>query len=509
MLNFPKWKILLILSVCFFGVVFALPNITDNKLLRYITNKSVNLGLDLKGGSHLLLEVGVEEYLSEQLDVLKDLIRKELRNNKIGYYGLKVIDKKINLSLRDIDQANQAKKIIQVLSTDLVISESDKILFVNYDTQFLKKLSDSVVNQSIEIIRRRVDETGTKEPSIQRQGEKYILLQVPGLENPDHLKSLLGKTAKLSFHLVSEQSADSSLKDKIFINDENSGREYVLYKKAIITGDMLNDAQATFNDKSQAVVSFKFNTIGAKKFADATRENVGKLIAIVLDNSVISAAVINEPILGGSGIISGNFTVKSANDLALLLRAGALPAPLKVIEERVVGPSLGRDSIESGKVAAIISMVAITVFMFLTYGIFGIFANIALVFNMVFIIAALSLLQATLTLPGIAGIILTMGMAVDANVLIFERIREEAKLKLSVFATIEKGFKHAFATIFDSNITTIIAAGLLYIFGSGTIKGFAVTLIIGIIISLFSAITLTRLMLVTWVKYKRPKHIYL
>ena len=362
-------------------------------------------------------------------------------------------------------------------------------------------------------MRRRIDETGVREPTIQRQGTDRILVQLPGVDDPDRIKALLGQTAKMVFRLVDvSKSANEAIATKVPSGSEllaplmESASEpslYLVKKRVMVSGEHLIDAQATFQD-GQPVVSFRFDTNGSKRFGKVTSENVNRPFAIILDNKVISAPVIREPILGGSGIISGSFTVKTANDLALLLRAGALPAPLTVLEERTVGPGLGFDSIEAGKLASIIGLCLVIIFMVVAYGLFGIFANLALFFNIVIILGALSALQATLTLPGIAGIVLTIGMAVDANVLIFERIREEVLLGRTPISAIDAGYKRALTTIIDSNLTTLFAAICLYSFGSGPIKGFAVTLAIGILTSMFTSIMLTRFLIVLWLRRKRP-----
>ncbi|MBV8934281.1 MAG: protein translocase subunit SecD, partial [Alphaproteobacteria bacterium] len=372
------------------------------------------------------------------------------------------------------------------------------------------------VDQSIEIIRRRIDETGTKEPTIQREGSDRILVQLPGVDNPEHVKALLGRTAKLTFQLVDTTvSLEDARRGRLPPGSEvlpaeegRAGRSgpaaYVVRKRVMVGGDTLVDAQPTFQN-NEPVVSFRFDSAGAKRFGDATRENVGKPFAIVLDNKVISAPVIREPILGGSGIISGSFTVQSASDLALLLRAGALPAPITILEERTVGPDLGADSIHAGAVASIVGVILVVVFMFLFYGLFGVFADIALIFNLCLMLGSLSLLGATLTLPGIAGIALTMGMAVDANVLIYERIREEVRAGRTMLSALDAGFKRAFGTILDSHITTLVAGALMFWLGSGPVKGFAVTLSIGVLTSLFSAILVTRLLIVTWLRQWKPR----
>ncbi len=514
MAQFPRWKVIIIFIICLFGIVFAMPNFISTKLMDNLPTwwpkQTMNLGLDLRGGSHLLLEVDFPYYLSDQLTNLQDELRKELRQEKIGYTNLSVSSNAVSFVLRDKLQLEKALKLTKK-NKDLSVYVDEEKLIVKFNEEYLKSLQLKLVEQSIEIIRRRVDETGTKEPIIQRQGEDKVLLQVPGLDDPEHLKKLLGQTAKMTFHLVNEKAMqgepvpfDTMLMD---LEGDENGRSYkvAIYKKIALNGDLLSNAMVSFDQYSKPVVAFEFNNLGAKRFAEITSQNIGKQLAIVLDNKVICAPNISTPIVGGSGHITGGYTAQSANDLALLLRAGALPAPLKVIEERTVGPSLGADSIESGSLAAIISVLAVVIFMIFMYGIFGIFANIALFFNLTLLIALLSLLQATLTLPGIAGIVLTMGMSVDANVLIFERIREESKNGLMAFSALDRGFNQAFNTIIDSNLTTILVGAFLYSFGSGAVKGFAVTLVLGIATSMFSAITLTRLMAVKWTHSYRPK----
>jgi preprotein translocase subunit SecD len=370
------------------------------------------------------------------------------------------------------------------------------------------------VEQSIQIIERRVNELGTVEPSIQRQGIDRVLVQVPGLQDPQRLKEILGKTAKLTFRMVDMSiSADQAAQGRVppesdlMYGPQKEGRPpYVIEKRTVVSGEDLTDAQPGFDQRtSEPIVSFKFNTNGARRFAQATQENVGRPFAIVLDNEVISAPVIREPILGGSGQISGNFTIEQANDLAILLRAGALPAPLTIIEERTVGAGLGQDSIEKGVRAAWIGAAAVVIFMFATYGLFGIFANLAVIINVIMIIGILSLLNATLTLPGIAGIVLTVGMAVDSNVLIYERVREEVRGGRTAISALDAGFTRALATILDSNITTFIAAAVLFFIGSGPVRGFALTLGIGIITTVFTAFTLTRVMVAAWFWWFRPQ----
>lgn len=516
MLHFPRWKIILTFLVCLAGILVALPNFLSTelreKLPSWLPSNTINLGLDLQGGSYLLLEVKVDEYLKEQVVTLEEDIRKILRQQRIGYQNLRHNATNVSFSLRDATVASRVEDLIREANRDVLLDESSGVISAEFSEDYVKDARRKVMEQSIEIVRRRVDETGTREPIIQRQGDTRILLQVPGLDNPERLKLLLGKTAKLTFHLLDENTpVEQAMKGRLPVTselmkseDKEDQRYYVVQRNVMLSGDALVDARATVGEM-EPIVNFRFNTTGARKFADITKENVGHPFAIVLDNAVISAPVIREPILGGSGQISGNFTVQSANDLALLLRAGSLPAPLEILEERTVGPSLGADSIAAGKKASIIGVIFVVVLMVAMYPRFGWFANVALVMNLILSLAVMSLLQATLTLPGIAGIVLTMGMAVDANVLINERIRDELALGRSPFSAIDHGFRHAFSTITDANVTTLIAAFLLYIFGTGSVKGFGVTLSIGILSSMFTAVLLTRLMMVIWLKKARPK----
>jgi len=520
MLYFANWKILQICGVCALGVLFSLPNLFSPGQLSWIPasvpHRQVALGLDLRGGSYLLLQVDVAAAERDQLNSIVDNVRDTLLTAKVRYTGLKVDGDAIVFTIGDGSQIEDARaalgKIDKSLTVDIGPDGAGKVQF---SAQATEARRSQAVEQSIEIIRRRIDETGTKEPTIQRQGTDRILVELPGIDNPEHVKALLGKTAKLTFQLVDasvtvDQARKSMPPGDEILQSVDSARggqtAYVLKKKIMVGGDTLVDAQTTFQN-NEPVVSFRFDSAGARRFGDATRDNVGKLFAIVLDNKVISAPVIKEPILGGSGIISGSFTVQSASDLALLLRAGALPAPITILEERTVGPDLGADSIHAGAVASVVGVVLVIVFMFLFYGLFGLFADVALLFNLCIMLGALSLLGATLTLPGIAGIALTMGMAVDANVLIYERIREEMRSGRTMLSSLEAGFTRAFGTILDSHVTTLVAGILLYWLGSGPIKGFAVTLSIGVLTSLFSAILVTRLQIVSWLRRSKPKAI--
>lgn len=507
------WKVITTILFSIIAVIYVLPNFAATKY-DWLPGNKVNLGLDLRGGSHLLLDVDFDGYLDELGLSMAESLKKYLRQQKIGYRNLVTDKSTVKFDIRSVDDFKDVKKIIQNIDANLDVGIVNLTVTMSYNEYHLNQLQDKVIDQSIEIVRMRVDSTGTKEPTIQRQGTNHILLQVPGEEDPTKLKNLLGQTAKLTFHLVDEtanmdKAASGNVPPGSMLSKrvERDGIErlIVIKKKVIASGDELTNAAVSFNKDSIPVVSFSFNQIGAKKFGEATSKNRGKRLAIILDGKVLSDPVINDPILGGDGIITGNFTVDSASELALLLRAGALPTQLKVVEERTIGPNLGTDSIESGKFAALIGFILVVVFMVWAYGILGIFANITLVIDLVFIMALLSILQATLTLPGIAGIILTIGMAVDANVLIYERIKEELAKGCSNLYAVKVGFDTAFATIMDSNVTTLIAAFLLYTFGVGAIKGFAVTLTIGIVASMYGALVITKLMIDLWLKYGRPK----
>jgi preprotein translocase subunit SecD len=520
MLRFPPWKIVLVLGVCLFGLIYSLPNLFSREQMAampsWLPHQQINLGLDLQGGSHLLLEVGLGAVTGERLETLVDDVRRLLRSARIGYRGLGRRGDAVMFTLTDPGTTAQALEVLDELDPSTITPElqfvdaGDGRIEIRLTESAAAELRESAVLQSLEVVRRRIDEIGTREPTIQRQGSDRILVQVPGEKNPDAIKRLLGKTAKLTFHLVDldtsvEQALSGALPpgSELLPSDEEGRPQIVVRKRVEVSGENLIDAQPTYQ-QNQPVVSFRFDSVGARKFGDVTRDHVGELLAIVLDGRVISSPRIREPILGGSGIISGSFTVQSANELAILLRAGALPAPLEIIEERTVGPDLGADSIAAGKWAGVIGLVFVVVLMAVYYGLFGLFADLALIINLFLIVAALSVIGATLTLPGIAGIVLTIGMAVDANVLIFERIREEARVGRSPMSAIDSGYREAMRTIIDANLTTLIAAILLYAFGSGPVRGFAVTLGIGIVTSMFTAISFTRLLMATWLRRTRP-----
>jgi len=532
MLYFPRWKYTLIALTCALGFLLSAPNLVSKDALSglpdWLPSNQVNLGLDLQGGVHLLLQVDVDTVLSDRLEALEGDVRQTLRDARIGYTGLGTANERVSVRIRNPEDVPRALELLQELSvpittnvfsavpeSDIDISETGGRISLNYtETARLQRLQ-SVLEQSIEIVRRRIDELGTNEPIIQRQGADRILVQVPGFDDPQRLIDIIGQTAQMNFHLVdSSISVIEAIQNRpppgsvVLPLIDGSGGQILIRRRVMVSGESLVDAQPSFDQQTnEPVVSFRFDASGAKRFADTTQANVGRPFAIVLDNQVISAPVIREPILGGSGQISGGFTVTQANDLAILLRAGALPAPLTVLEERTVGPGLGADSIAAGEIAAIIGFAAVILFIIAVYGLFGIFANVALIINVALIFGALSLLQATLTLPGIAGIVLTIGMAVDANVLIFERIKEEARAGKTPINAIDVGYSRALGTILDANITTFIAAAILFQMGSGPVRGFAVTLAIGIITSVFTAFTVTRLFVSVWLKNRRPSEV--
>jgi protein-export membrane protein SecD len=511
MLHFPKWKIILVLGVLIIGTLLAIPSMLPRAVVDalpgWLPKQTVNLGLDLQGGSHLLLEVGMDQLIDERLDGVVDEVRTKLRTAKIGYANLSKSNGAVTVTLTDPNSVDAARKELSpALNEGMEINADGPVLTLHYTDAGLTQLKSRTVEQSIEVVRRRIDEGGTKEPTIIRQGEDRIVVQVPGEDNPEELKKKLKTQAKMTFQMVQGPGGQGTpppgMED---LREEDTGEVLRVEKRVLVAGENLTDAQQSFDQSSLPVVNFKFDSLGARKFGDATLKNVGKRFAIVLDNKIISAPVIKDAILGGSGVISGHFTVESARDLALLLRAGALPAPLTVIEERTVGADLGADSIEAGKRACIIAIVGIVVAMVVLYGIFGIFANVALIFNGILTLGGLSALGATLTLPGIAGIVLTLGMAVDANVLILERVKEEVRNGRSAITAMEFGYREALGTIIDSHVTTLISTLLLFMLGSGPIKGFAVALLIGVSISLFTALLVTQLMTSFWLRRTRPK----
>jgi preprotein translocase subunit SecD len=531
MLYFTRWNALAIILTALVVCLCAVPNFFPEATVKTWpgwAQRRLVLGLDLQGGSYLLLEVDANAVKKDKLDQLRDDVRRTLRDAKIVYTGLANKPDSVEVHItKDTDlpiALSKLRELSQPLG-GLLGSNGQRSLDVSDAGGGLIRLTippaaiaDRVrqaVEQSITIVEKRVNELGTVEPLIQRQGTDRILVQVPGLGDPTRLIKILGQTAKMDFRMVdSSVPPDEAIQGKVppdsevLPSAENPNIPYVIKKQVLVSGGDLTDAQPGFDQRSgQPIVSFKFNSSGSRKFAQATTENVKQPFAIVLDNKVISAPVIQEPIIGGQGQISGNFTVQQANDLAILLRAGALPAPLTIIEQRTVGPGLGQDSIDSGELAAYVGSILVIVFMLLTYRLFGVFANIAVAINVAMIFGVLSLLNATLTLPGIAGIVLTVGIAVDSNVLIYERIREEIRGGRTAISAIDAGFKRALSTILDSNITTFIAAAVLFYIGTGPVRGFAVTLGIGIITTVFTAFTLTRLIVAGWVRWKRPQRV--
>ncbi|MEC7179711.1 MAG: protein translocase subunit SecD [Pseudomonadota bacterium] len=497
MLNFSKINIFSIYLIFFFISIFSILNFQTKS--NQIIDKKVNLGLDLQGGSYLLLEINSDSLISEKIQSKVIPIKKILKDNNLEYSDFKIKDKSLTFKVNDKEKFNFlffSKKNNQInpyidnyRSFELDFKELEnnyvEILFSKYG---LLTINNSALRQSIEIVRRRIDDVGTKEPTILQRGEKRILVELPGLKDPDRIKKLLGKTAQLNFRLVSENEefgVDELVSD--------TGENLKISKRIVMSGENLVDAQPSIqNQQNEPTVSFTLDRIGSQKFGRATTDNVGKRLAIVLDGKIISAPNINEPITSGNGMISGNFTFQEATDLALLLRSGALPTPLSIVEERTVGPDLGEDSIKSGITSLIVGFVLVILFMFYKYKLFGLVANTALIANLLMLVGTLTILEATLTLPGIAGIILTVGMAVDANVLIFERIKEELKTEKSMIHAFDSGYSKAKITVLDANITTLIAAIILFAFGSGPVKGFAITLGIGIITTLFTAYFLAR-----------------
>jgi preprotein translocase subunit SecD len=531
MLYFSRWKITLTLLTAMIVCAFAVPNFLPEATVQSWpkwAQRHIVLGLDLQGGSHILLEVDSNAVRKEKVEQLRDDVRRVVRENRLGSPAAATIrGDSVEFRIREgVDQQlalTKLRELSQPLggllsatgqrTVDIVDAGGGLVRLTPTQPAMVERIRQSV-EQSIQIIDRRVNELGTVEPSIQRQGVDRILVQVPGLQDPARLKELLGKTAKLAFRMVDTTVAADQARggqippeSELLMGSKSEGRSpYVIERRVLVSGEDLTDAQPGFDQRNgEPIVTFRFNNNGARRFAQVTQESVGKPFAIVLDNEVISAPVIREPILGGSGQISGSFTVQGANDLAILLRAGALPAPLTIIEERTVGPGLGQDSIEKGKIASYVGSAWVILFMFVTYGLFGLFANIAVAINVAMIFGVLSLLNATLTLPGIAGIVLTVGIAVDSNVLIYERIREEVRAGRTPIMALDAGFTRALATILDSNITTFIAAAVLFYIGTGPVRGFAVTLGIGIITTVFTAFTMTRLMVALWVRWWRPK----
>ena len=497
MLNFSKINILLIYLIFFLISIFSILNLQHKDNI--IFDKKVNLGLDLQGGSYLLLEINSDSLVEEKIQSKIIPLKKLMKENKLDFTNFKINEKNLVFKVNDLEKFellffSKKDNLVNPYIDNYRSFELDYKKLKNNDIEVsfskfgLLTINNAALKQSIEIVRRRIDDVGTKEPTILQRGEKRILVELPGLKDPERIKKLLGKTAQLNFRLVSENSE--------FGIDElvsETGEKLKISKRIVMSGENLIDAQPSIkNQQNEPTVSFTLDRLGAQKFGRATTDNVGRRLAIILDGKIISAPNINEPITSGNGMISGNFTFQEATDLALLLRSGALPTPLNVVEERTVGPDLGEDSIKSGVTSLIVGFILVILFMFYKYKLFGLVANIALVANLLMLIGMLTILEATLTLPGIAGIILTVGMAVDANVLIFERIKEELKTEKSIIHAFDSGYSKAKITVLDANITTLIAAIILFAFGSGPVKGFAITLGIGIVTTLFTAYFLAR-----------------
>ena len=549
----PLWKRVLILVLCAWGIIAAFPNLNYTNVERhndavaaieaaggvateaqaaeralwpdFLPSSLVNLGLDLRGGAHLLAEVKVADVYKARMDALWPDVRDALRDVRDQAGNVRrqpSPDGTLRVSISNPDGMTAALDAVNALATpvvsltgvgqnDIEVSVQGNDIVIQLSEAERVATDNRTIQQSLEIIRRRVDEVGTREPTIQRQGTDRILIQVPGIGSAAELKALIGTTAKLTFNPVVSRTTDAATnagpRNLLLPSMDEPGLYYVVEETPVVTGEELTDAQPAFDQNNRPAVNFRFNPAGARKFGDYTAANIGAPFAIVLDNEVISAPVIQSHIAGGSGIITGSFSVEDSTNLAVLLRAGALPAEMTFLEERTVGPELGQDSIDAGKVAAVVSMVAVVGFMWASYGLFGLFANIALGINIALIFGALSTIGGTLTLPGIAGIVLTIGMAVDANVLVFERIREELRIAKSPARAIELGYEKALSAIIDANITTFITAVVLFAVGAGPVRGFAITLGIGIMTSVFTALFVTRIMVELWFGWKQPKAI--
>jgi preprotein translocase subunit SecD len=524
MLDFPRWKVWSIVLTLVAGVIFAIPSLMPEATAARLGLGGfprINLGLDLSGGSHILLEADTKDLSRQNLARMEETVRTEMRraDPRIEIGDISTAGGRLSFMVRDISQLDAAVERTRTLTQavgvtgqrdwDVRVVDSTRVVMTPTKAG-LADATDKAMQVATEVVRKRIDELGTKEPTIIRQGDDRIVVQVPGLQDPEALKSLLGKTAKLEFKLVDltadpAQVAQGRAPAGSQVLPQVEGGFIAVQRRAMVSGDELIDANQGYNQQTnEPIVNIRFNASGGRKFARVTQENVGKPFAIILDNQVISAPNINEPILGGSAQISGRFTVESANQLAIALRSGKLPVALKVIEERTVGPDLGADSIRLGAYAGIFATLAVIAFMLITYGRFGVYATFALILNALIILGVMAVFNATLTLPGIAGFVLTIGAAVDANVLINERIREEQRRGRGVIQAVELGYKEARSAIFDANITNVIAAVLMFLFGSGPIRGFAVVLMIGIVTSVFTAVTFTRMVVASWVRRRRP-----
>ena len=520
MLHFSRLKTALIIGVCLIGALLAVPNfIKPGVLPAWVPQPRVNLGLDLQGGSYLLLEVDLKTVLKERLVELRSEVVQALVKARVPHGGVAVRDQGVSIDLAEADVPAARKALADVLAGRTAMSAplfveavEGSRLTLTLSPAAIADLELKTIEQSVSIVRRRIDETGVNEPVVARRGHDRILVELPGVSDPDRIKRLLGSTAKMTFRLVAPSGSQTGAETELLPYAE-AGRaadRLAVLRKVEVDGANLTNASAGQDLRTgEWVVHFTLDRVGARRFADVSTRHVGEPFAIVLDNKVISAPVIREPILGGQGQISGNFTVEGANDLAVLLRAGALPAPLNVVEERTIGPGLGADSIHAGLLAIAAGFIFVVGFIVATYGLFGVFAAVALVANLALTLAGLSLLGATLTLPGIAGILLALGMAVDANILINERAREEARKTNAVVTALESGFRRAYRTILDANVTTLIKMLILFVVATGAIRGFAITISMGILISMFTAIVLVRLLISQWLRIERPKSLHI
>jgi preprotein translocase subunit SecD len=530
MLDFPRWKVWLISLVVAVGVLFSIPSLIAGTTLAkdwpsWLPSSKINLGLDLAGGSHLLLEADTADAAKQRLQSMEDQVTTELRRSpRVEIGDISTAGGRLSFLVRDPAQVDTAVERLRSITQpvaltgsrdwDVQVIDSTRIVMSPTESGAQRALKDAMT-VARDVVRRRIDPQGTKEITVINQGANRILVQVPGVEDPEALKRLIGQTARLDFKLVDltadpaqVQQGRAPVGSQVLPMAEGGG--FIAVKRRVmVSGDQLVDAKQSFDQNGQPVVSIRFNTAGARRFGRVTQENVNKPFAIILDDKVLSAPNINEPILGGQAQISGNFTVETANQLAISLASGKLPVKLNVIEERTVGPDLGKDSIQKGAVASLVAIVAVILFMLVTYGRFGVYATIGLIVNALMILGVMAIFNATLTLPGIAGFVLTIGAAVDANVLINERIREEQKRGRKILDSIETGYHEAMRAIYDANITNVIAATLMFYFGSGPVRGFAVVLVIGVVTSVFTAVNFTRMLVALWVRRTRPRTLHI
>jgi preprotein translocase subunit SecD len=525
MLELSRWKIFLVLASAIFGLVFTLPNLLPASVLQsapsWLPHDKLSLGLDLRGGSYLLMEVDTNALNQERLTNLTEDVRTRLRAAQIVFSDLALTGQVVSVRITDAGQYDQAFKLLsnqigeglQAGGRDVSIRQTaDQHIQISFVPQAAKAAAEDAVTRSIEIIRKRIDALGATNPSITRQGANRIVIEAPGESDPERLKSVIGKTAKLTFQLVDTTLTQDDLKagrippdDEMLPSDDQHQEAYVLKRRAMVDGGMLTNAAGSHDENGSPNIAFAFNGVGAQRFAEATSENIGKPFAIVLDKRVVSAPEIRTAIVGGSGEITGSFTEESAHDLALVLKSGALPAPLKPIEQHTVGAELGADAVKAGQISILIGAALIFAFILLAYGLFGGFAAIALVINGLMIVGAMSLFHATLTLPGVAGLLLTLAVAVDANVLIYERMRDEVRGGRPAMSAADAGFRRALTTIIDANVTTVVAAVIMFNLGAGPVKGFALTLLIGVLTSVFTAVLITQVLIGWWFRVTRAK----